>query len=53
MGGINKGLGGEQGQRLGLDLDDVPAFELALSDKVAGQLAVWRVVYAERKQLVI
>ena len=49
---IDEGLRGQQGQRLGLDLDDALAVEIGGGDVIAGQLAVGRGVLAEREQLV-
>src|ERR1700722_5799206 len=50
---VDKGLLRQQGQRLGLDLDDPFAIEGSGRDVIAGQLAVRRlVVVAQRKQLV-
>ena len=53
MGAVGEGLRREQGHRLGHYLDDFPPLETADRYKIAGQLAVRRVIGAERKQLVI
>ena len=49
---IDESLAGEQGQRIRRDLDDALALEAGGRDEIAGQLAVRRIVRAQRKQLV-
>ena len=51
MGDVVEGLGGEQGQRLGLDRQHVAAVELGHADMVGGELAVGRRVLTVRKHL--
>src|SRR5437763_13892169 len=49
---IDEGLACQEGQRLGRDLDDPLPLEAPSRDEVAGQLAVGRIIRAQRKQLV-
>src|SRR6267154_2363281 len=49
---IDESLAGEQGQRIRRDLDDALALEAGGRDEIARQLAVRRIVCAQRKQLV-
>src|SRR5690349_3623412 len=49
---IDESLTRKQGQRIRRDLDDALALEACGRDEIAGQLAVGRIVRAQRKQLV-
>ena len=53
MCGISECLSREQRQPLGCDLDDAAALERADRHMIAGELAVGRVIRAERKKLII
>src|ERR1041384_8354401 len=49
---IDHRLAGKQGEGLGRHLDDALAFESRGRDVIAGQLAIGRLVLAQREQLV-
>src|SRR5271157_4895282 len=53
VGGIDEGLAGKERQGLASHFDDAPALERAERHVIAGELAVGRIIRAEREELVI